>query len=286
MSNKVAIVTDSAAYIPEEIRQGYPIHLIPMQLIWGDACFRDGIDIQPSEFYERLPNATVMPSTSQPSVGDFKALYTSLLDQDYQILSMHISGALSGTLDSARQAKDMLAGAPIEIVDTLSAGMGEGFQVLAAARAAADGASLSECTRIAESAMDKTGVLFIPMTLEFLRRGGRVSNISAFFGNLLDVKPILTLSDGKIVPCEKARTRAKALERLVDIFAAQVGDRRPVRIASLHANAPADAKALLEMAVSRFPSSAIADAFYADVSPVIGTHLGPGGLGIAYMAGM
>lgn len=283
---KVVVVTDSTAYIPKELIADFPIEVAPLQVIWGEESYRDGVDISPVEFYTRLETAKVLPSTSQTPPADFHQIYERLANQGYDILSVHISSRLSGTMDSAVQARNMLPDAHIELVDSRAAGMALGFQALAAARAAHNGASLEECKHIAEKAVGHTGVQFVAKTLEFLHRGGRIGSGAAFIGKLMDIKPILGLRDGKIEALGKARTRNKALETMLDLIVEEIGDRRPVRIASLHANAREQAEALLVMACNRFNSGDVAEAMCSDVSPAIGTHLGPGGLGIAYMAGM
>ncbi len=284
--SKVAVVTDSTAYIPEELITGYPIHTVPLQVIWGEDTFRDGIDITPLEFYSRLENATVMPTTSQPSPAAFQQIYASLLEQGFDIISIHISARLSGTLDSAYQARQTMNSDRIVIVDSRSAGMGLGFQTLEVARAANNGANLKECTDLAQKATGMTGVLFAVSTLEFLRRGGRIGGASAFLGTALGIKPILELQDGQIEAVEKIRTMNKALDRTIELMVKQVDHQRPVRISALHANAPAEAERLLQKACECFPPSEIAEAFSAAVSPVIGTHTGPGTVGLAFMAGM
>lgn len=284
--SKVAVVTDSTAYIPEHLTNGYNLHSIPLQVIWGEETFRDGVDITPLEFYTRLQNAKVMPTTSQPSPAAFKQVYASLLEQGFDILSVHISSKLSGTIDSAVQAKEMIQSDRIEIVDSLSAGMALGFQALLAARAASEGKPLAEIKSMAEKANDLTGVLFAVSTLEFLHRGGRIGGAQAFLGTALGLKPILGLADGKIVAVEKIRTMNKAIDRVIDLTVERIGGRRPVRLAALHANAPAEAERLLEKLCQRFNPADIAEAFSASVSPVIGTHTGPGTVGVAFLAGM
>ncbi len=284
--SKVAVVTDSTAYIPEHLTNGYNLHSIPLQVIWGEETFRDGVDITPLEFYTRLQNAKVMPTTSQPSPAAFKQVYASLLEQGFDILSVHISSKLSGTIDSAVQAKEMIQSDRIEIVDSLSAGMALGFQALLAARAASEGKPLAEIKSMAEKANDLTGVLFAVSTLEFLHRGGRIGGAQAFLGTALGLKPILGLADGKIVAVEKIRTMNKAIDRVIDLTVERIGGRRPVRLAALHANAPVEAERLLEKLCQRFNPADIAEAFSASVSPVIGTHTGPGTVGVAFLAGM
>lgn len=285
--SKVAVVTDSTAYIPQELLAGYPIRVAPLQVLWDGESYRDGVDILPKEFYTRLAGSKTMPSTSQTTPGWFQEIYAPLLDDGYDIVSIHISATLSGTVDSALQARaELKAVDRIAVIDSRSAGMALGFQALAVARAANNGASLAECVKLAQKAVGHTGVLFVVDTLEFLHRGGRIGGGQAFLGKLLDVKPILTLRDGKIEPADKTRTKNRAIERMVNLLKNDVGDRRPVRIAALHANVPDQAEKLLEHVCQCFNSSDIAEAMSADVSPVIGTHIGPGGLGLAYMAGM
>lgn len=283
---KIAIVTDSTAYIPKELESEYKLQIAPLQLIWGEEQFRDGVDIQPTQFYEKLQNAKIMPSTSQATPGAFKEIYKELLSQGYDIFSIHISSKLSGTIDSAQQAKAMLEVENIEIFDSKNAGMALGFQVLAVARAAAKGASIKDCIKIAQKARKNTGVLFAVSTLEFLHRGGRIGGGQAFLGTILDLKPILEIRDGKIEAAGKVRTMNKAVDKVIDIMKSQVENKTPVRIAIQHANALQEARNLLDKVLLSFPEGDVVEAFIADVSPVIGTHTGPGVVGIAYMAGM
>lgn len=285
--SKVMIVTDSTANIPPELLDGNPIVSVPLQVIWGNEILRDGIDIQAKEFYERLMVDKVMPSTSQVTPEEFKTMYGRLIEEGYDILSLHISGKLSGTLDSAIQAKKAFPGARIELVDSLSTSMAMGFQVLSAARMAGIGATLEECKTVAEKAKNNTGVYFVLNTLEFLHRGGRIGGAQAFLGTMLNMKPILELRDGRIEAIERVRTIGKATERLLDLVEARVSrEQEPVRLCVVHANAEKEGKALLERAVKRFPKSLVTDAVLSTVSPVLGTHAGPGALGVAFMHSM
>jgi DegV family protein with EDD domain len=283
--SKIAIVTDSTAYIPDPLVQEYQITVTPQVLIWGEETFRDGIDILPEQFYKRLENSKVMPTTSQVAIVTMKQEYEKLLNAGYDILGIFISSALSGTMQSAIQAREMLpkASTKISIVDSLTTSMAMGFQVLTAARAARGGATLSECREIAEQARKHTGVYFVVDTLEFLRRGGRIGGAQALLGSALNIKPLLTLVEGKIESVDKVRTKSKAIERLVDLIEAGVASRSPVRLATLHANAEAEARQALEMASQRLNP---VEKILASVSPVIGTHAGPGTVGLAFMAGM
>jgi DegV family protein with EDD domain len=284
--SKVAIVTDSTANLPDDLVTSYGITSIPLQLIWGEDTYRDGLDISPLEFYTRLKSATVMPTSSQPSPAAFQRVYTDLLDQGYDILSIHISAKLSGTLDSAIQAKNTVGSDRIALVDSKSTSMGLGFLVLLAARAAADGASFAECRQLAEKAVDHTGVFFVVSTLEFLHRGGRIGGAAAFLGTALGLKPILMVQDGRVEAKEKIRTMTKALDRVTDILLENVGSQSPLHLSVLHANAPLEADELLQKAKDRLPSGVLKESFLTPISPVIGTHTGPGVLGFAYLAGM
>jgi DegV family protein with EDD domain len=281
---KIALVTDSTSYLPPELVQRYHIAVAPLVLIWGSEAFEDGVDIQPAEFYARLKTATVMPTTSQVSIPKFTEIFQKLLDQDCQILAMLISEKLSGTINSAVQAKSLLpAGAPIEIFDSKATAMALGFQVLAVAKAIEQGASLPEALKVAEQAAKSTGVVFAVDTLEFLYRGGRIGGGARFLGTALNFKPILELRDGKVEALERVRTRSKSLDRLIELVEQQVGGRTPLRLASLNANVSEEAHALLEKAAARLGAI---EKYDTELSPTIGTHAGPGTIGLAYMAGM
>ena len=281
--SKVAIVTDSTAYIPDNLVKEYSISVAPQVLIWGEETYEDGIDIYPNEFYNRLANTEVMPSTSQVTPRSFDKIFSDLLAKEFEILAILLSDKLSGTISSAVQIKEELPGAPIEIFDSQTVAMSLGFQVLHAARAAADGASLVECKQVAEKVRDHVGVVFAVDTLEFLHRGGRIGGASRFLGSALNLKPILEVKDGKIEAIERVRTRKKSLNRLIELVEERLSGVEPVRIASLHANALSDAQFLLDTSIAKFNPI---ETVFSEVSPVVGTHAGPGTVGLAYCAGM
>jgi DegV family protein with EDD domain len=280
---KVAIVTDSTSYIPKENLDPYPIRVAPQVLIWGEQTYEDGVDISPSEFYTRLKTAKIMPSTSQVTPAKFVKIFGDLLEQDYHILALLISEKLSGTIASAIQACETYPGAPIEIVDSNTTAMALGYQVLTVARAAEQGASLAECKALAEKSRQHTGVVFAVDTLEFLHRGGRIGTASRFLGTALNIKPILEVMGGRVEAIERVRTRQKSLERLLELTEERIAHRQPVSLATLHAQAPQDAQTLLELAKKRFNA---VEHIFSEVSPVVGTHTGPGTVGIAFIAGM
>ena len=278
--SKVAIVTDSSPNIPTQIIQENQIHVVPLTVIWGEENFYDGVDITPVEFYERLDKAKVMPSTSQPSVADFEVLFRKLHQEGYDILAVLISEDLSGTISSATQAKKLLPDAKIEIVNSKTLAMALGFQVLAAARAANQGASLEECKRLAEDSKDRCGVIFVLDTLEFLHRGGRIGTAKRFMGTLLNVKPVLSIEGGKIIPLDSVRTQKKALVTIIDLIEERTRGHNNIRLATLHANNPETAKFVLDEATKRILT---VEQVFSELSPVIGTHAGPGAVGLAYM---
>jgi DegV family protein with EDD domain len=284
--SKIAIVTDSTATIPAELIKNYPVFIAPLQVIWDEKCYLDSIDIKPGEFYDRLSHSTSMPSTSQVTPANFMTLYEDLIRKDYQIISIHISQKLSGTLDSATQAKQQFPGARIELFDSTTTAMAMGFQVLAVARAASLGASLDECLAVATKAREHTGVLFMAATLEFLHRGGRIGGAARFLGTALDLKPIMEVRDGRIEAVERVRSVNKAIDRMVELVVRRIDSRSPIRLSAIHANAPESAALLLEKIHGRFNIAEVSETFISEVSPVLGTHTGPGTVGIAFMAGM
>ncbi len=284
--SKVAVVTDSTINIPADLAKPYPLFVVPLQLIWGDETFRDSVDITPAEFYARLKMNKVNPSTSQPSPAVFIELYSKLLNQGYDILSVHISSRLSGTFASAEQAKAHFPGANIELVDSLATSMAVGLPLLYTLRAAAQGATLKECKALVEQGCANSGVLFAVSTLEFLHRGGRIGGAAAFLGTALNLKPILELREGRIEAIERVRTMSKASNRLLDLFEERINGRSPVWISALHVDAANEAHDLLELARKRFNEDEIVEANISEVSPVVGTHAGPGTVGLAYMAGI
>jgi DegV family protein with EDD domain len=280
---KTVIVTDSTAYIPAPLVKEYGIHVAPLTVIWGNEALHDGTEITPPEFYKRLKTAKVMPSTSQTTPAEFKNVFAPILEAGDSILAILISSKLSGTVDSAVQAKAEFANGQIEIVDTLTTAMALGFSALAAARAAPEGAGLADAAAVARKAVDSSGVIFVVDTLEFLRRGGRIGGAAAFIGTALNMKPLLTVKDGKVDALDKVRTKSKATERMLDIVEERIGSHRPLRLATLQAAAEDEAKILLDTAGKRFHPE---ESIFSEVSPVIGTHVGPGTIGLAWCAGV
>ncbi len=283
MSKPVAVVTDSTASIPPDMVAQYPLRVVPLRVVWDGEIFLDGVDLTPEAFYQRLRTSKTLPTTSQPPAQDFVEVFQSLLEEGYDILTVVISSKMSGTLNSAEQAKAMLGAENIAIVDSLSTAMETGFHALLAARAAAAGATLAECQAIAEQAREHSGLLLMVPTLEYLHRGGRIGGASRWFGTLLRIKPILEVRGGRVEPLEKVRTRRKVIQRIADITVERIGDRRPVRLSAIHTGATEEAQSLLEQLARRVE---VEESFLSMVSPVVGTHVGPEGVGLVYVAGM
>lgn len=283
--SKIAIVTDSTSYIPADLVKKYDITVAPQVLIWDDKTYRDGVDIRSEEFFARLKTAKTMATTSQVSVADMQTIFQGLVERDFEVVGIFISAKLSGTIQSATQAKELMgtAGGKVAIVDSNSTAMAMGFQVLSVARAAQEGASLKDCIALAEKAREHTGVFFAVDTLEFLHRGGRIGGAQRFLGTLLNMKPILALQDGKVEGLERIRTKTKAHERVLELVVENTKGKSPIRLATLHANAADDAKALLAKAEKELNPI---ESVFSEVSPVVANHAGPGTIGLAYMAGM
>lgn len=283
--SKTALVTDSTAYMPPELIKKYNVSVAPQIVIWGDQTYKDGIDIDSKEFFTRLKTAKEMPTTAQVSVVSFQEIFQDLVSKDSEVLALLISTKLSGTIQSAIQARDLMgsAGEKVHIVDSQSVAMALGFQTLAVARAIEQGASLKEAIALAEKLHEHTGVFFAVDTLEFLHRGGRIGGAQRFIGTMLNMKPILAIQDGRVEGIERIRTKAKAHDRILELTIEKVNQRSPVHLATLHANAMEDARALLTRAEQALNPT---ESFLTEVSPTVGTHAGPGTVGLAFLAGI
>jgi len=281
--SKVVILTDSTAYLPQEYLDTLPIEVIPLSLIWDGKTYRDGIDMTPEEFYVRLAKSNTLPTTSQVSVNAYQEKFTQLLSQGAQVLTLPISSGISGSVFSAFQAKESFKNDPVEVIDTKLVSMALGFQVLTAARAAKEGASLEECKKLAIEAYSHIGVYFTVDTLKYLHAGGRIGGAQRLFGTALKIKPILSIRDGKIDAVKSVMTSAKAIEAMVELVAKDIEGKSPVRVSVFHANAPKIAQELQDRIVKQFDA---VEGILSWVSPVVGSHVGPGTLSIAYQAGL
>lgn len=279
---KVAIITDSTAYLPQEIIDDLGIHVVPLTLQWDGNSYRDGIDMTVEEFYHRLSTSSSIPTTSQPPAILFEQLFEGLIEKDFSVFTMLISSGISGTVESALQAKANFPGAPIEVMDSRVVAMPLGFLVLTVARAARDGANLEECVELARVSYPKLGVYFTVDTLKYLNKGGRINTAKRLLGSALDIRPIMEIRDGKIELVESVRSRKKSLQRMLELVERDIEGKEPVCISTFHAASEQDCEILMEEAIKRFHPVETITTY---VSPVIGSHTGPGTVSIAYIAG-
>jgi DegV family protein with EDD domain len=226
-----------------------------------------------------------MPSTAQVSVVEMQDIFQRLVEQGHDVVGTFISAKLSGTMQSAIQAREALGAAAdkVTIIDSDTTAMAMGYMLLAAARAAEQGAGVEECKRLLEEGRNHVGVYFAVDTLEFLHRGGRIGGATRFIGSALNLKPILQLKDGHVEAIDRVRTKSKAVERLLELVTNDIKGQAPVRLATLHANAEEEARQLLERASTQLHA---VETVLSQVSPVVGVHAGPGTVGLVYMAGM
>ena len=278
---RVIVVTDSTAGMPADLAAQNGVHVIPLWVHFEKEGYRDGVDLTTEQFYPMLSKARNLPTTSQPSVGEFLEVYRSLASQAEAIVSIHISSELSGTVASALAAREMLHDVPVHVVDSRSAAMGLGMIALAAARAAAEGHNAEQVAAVAEQLVPRTNVIFVVDTLEYLHKGGRIGGAAALLGSLIQIKPILHLDKGRIEALDKVRSRQKAMDRLMEIVAEHAGSAGSLHASVIHAQATAEAEALRDRVSGAFR---FAELYIAGVSPAIGTHVGPGTVGIAFYA--
>lgn len=270
----VHIVTDSTSDIPAELVAQYGITVVPLTIAFGSESYRDGVDLQPDEFFARLQATKQLPTTSQPPPALFQHAYEHLISRG-EVVSVHLSHKLSGTIEAARMAAREVAPDKISVVDSGSVSMGLGMCVLAAARVAQDGGTRELCVAAAESVAARLHVAVAFESLEYLRRGGRIGRARAFLGGLLRLKPILTVKDGEAFPVTRARSRSKAIDEL---FALTEKHAPIEEMVVLHTTTPADVEALAARVRAAYPSVPL---HLGRFGPVLGVHGGPGMLGIA-----
>lgn len=268
----VRIVTDSTSDIPPDLAQELDITVVPLTVFFGEEAFRDGIDISHDEFFERLTTGNDLPRTTQPTVGDFLETYQPLVEAGHEIVSIHVSDKLSGTLNSARSACQELPNARIELVDSGLASLGLALVAKAAAEAAKAGSSVEDIVKLARETAESIEVFVVLDTLEYLQKGGRIGKAQAVIGSALALKPVLTLVDGEIHPYTKVRTRTKALQRMKDLAASGAPHNE---IALIH-EAP---QAEVEELENYLKPLATKPIISGRIGPVIGTYAGPGVIG-------
>jgi len=273
----VRIVTDSTADLTPEQQRAAGITVVPLNVHFGDEVFRDHVDLSTDEFFRRLKASPQLPRTSQPSVGAFEEAYRSLRQGGDEIVSVHLSSKVSGTYNSALMAAQSVGEGKIDVVDSLSTSMALGFIALEGAklvRAGRDRQAVADCLR---GLVPKARVICVVDTLTYLERGGRIGKARALLGSLLNVKPILQLKDGEVVPLGRARGRPQALNRLVELLER---DGKVRQLAIMHGAAQTDAEQLRERVASSYPG---VDIQLTEIGAVLGTHTGPGVIGFTYL---
>lgn len=273
MTRSFAIVTDSTADVPAEWRDRYGIEVVPLKVLFGKETFRDGVDITNDEFFSRLGSATSLPTTSAPSPGEFADVYKGLA-RDYQgCISIHIGAQLSATAEAARVGAGSAEGFRVEVIDSETVSMPIAFLC----RAAAECRTLDEAAAAVKQRVPKGRVLALLDTLRYLEMGGRLSRAQAMIGTMLDVKPLLLVKDKEIKAVERVRTRARAIDRMMEFFKTEL----PVEYVSvMHATAGEEARKIADDLRGALPDQEIA---IGQIGCVLGTHTGPRALGITYL---
>ena len=275
-AKNTAIVVDSTADFPEAPQRFANWRVVPLYVRFGDESYKDYVELGPDEFYARLRSAAQTPSTSQPTPGDFLAAYEDLGGFE-RILSVHIAGKLSGTIESARAAARELGGDRIRALDSQSASAAIAMLGLAIQRLLERGTSDEEVDALVERYRREAGLLFTVDTLEYLARGGRIGRARAWAGELLNIKPILTIKDGEVVPVKRVRGNRKAFLEFESAFTGATRDTPTLRVAIAHADAPERADALVEMVRRTRPAAQLE--LVTKLGPVVGAHAGPGTIG-------
>ena len=275
----VKIVTDSLADIPTSIARELDITQVPCVVRFGDQEYRDRVDLSTAEFYKRLVASPTLPTTSQPATGVFQEIYQKVATQTDQILAIHTIASLSGIFNASRVAAQSVSGAKIELIDSKQVSMALGWLVILAARAARAGHSLEEVRSMVEETMPRVHVIGALGTLEYAQRGGRLGKGAALIGTLLNVKPLISIINGEVVPVENARSQKRALERLVEIV---LGSGPIQEISVIHAAGEELAQKVKQLLAKTLPANSIV---MSETGPVLGTHVGPNTVGIAWLLG-
>jgi DegV family protein with EDD domain len=275
-AENTAIVVDSTADFPEAPQRFSNWRIVPLYVRFGDESFRDYVELAPDDFYQRLKAAEHTPTTSQPTPGDFLAAYEELSGYE-RILSLHIAGKLSGTIESARAAAQLLGGDRVRTIDTESASAATAMLGFAVQRRLDRGTTDEEIDALVERFRSDAGLLFTVDTFEYLARGGRIGRARAWAGELFHIKPILTIEEGEVVPLKRVRGNRKAFMEFTSAFEADTRDSETLRVGIAHAEAPEKAEALAEMVRRTRPSADLE--LVTTLGPVVGAHAGPGTVG-------
>ncbi|MBM7690878.1 DegV family protein with EDD domain [Peribacillus deserti] len=276
---KTAVVTDSTAYIAQDVLERYNIHMVPLNVIFGTESYREEVDITAEQFYEEVRSQKKLPTTSQPSIGQLAEKYEELSIEFDAIISIHLSSGISGTYQGSVTAGSMAENINVYSFDTEVSCMVQGFYVIEAAKMAQEGRGPEDIIKRLNEMKQTSNAYFMVDDLSNLQRGGRLSSAQAMIGSLLQIKPLLTFENKVIVPSEKIRTRKKAMKRIVELLQeAQTGE--PMRAVIIHANREQGAKDWVSELTPQFPHVEFSISYF---GPVIGTHLGEGAMGLGWV---
>lgn len=277
----IKVVTDSTAYLPEDLLKDYDISVISLNVVLNDQTFRE-LDMNYETFYDEMALAKKIPTSSQPSIEEFTSVFQKPIQNGDSVIGIFLSSDMSGTFSTAHLVKNMILKdyphAQIELVDSRSNSMQLGFAVIEAARLAKEGKSMEEILRAVSNNITKSRFLFLPKTLEYLKKGGRIGGAAALLGTLLQVTPILTVVDGTTTVLTKIRTRKKAIETLVDTFISDIRSKGFGNAIIHHIHCEEDALSLSKLLKEKYQLSVNIQS----IGPVIGLHVEPGTIGIAY----
>ena len=279
----VKIITDSTVDLPTDLQEKYDISILPMHLHWEDKEYLDRVDIQPIECYERLASGATLPTTSQVTVAQFVELVRPFLEEGRQVFYAGLSSGISATFNSAQLAKQELDNPDsFQIVDTKTSSLAACFKLLEAAKIAAEGGDAMACVKAVEETHNRVGTYFTVATLEYLHRGGRINTAKRIFGSALQIKPIMWMNkeDGKIDLLESVVSRKKAINRIVELMVKEAAGRKVLAIGVEHALAADEAA---EMEAKAVEAANPASILRAELSPIIGAHVGPGTLNLAFI---
>ena len=275
---KIAIITDSTAYLEKEYVKKHNIRVLPLNLHWDGDTYKDNVDISPDEFYDRLKASSTLPTTSQPTYGDFQMIFKEYAHDYDGIVVALISSGISGTVDSALMAQKSFKDIPVEVIDTKTTSGGLAIVVKAITAAVESGKSVKKTAALARKIAESTCTYFVVDTLKYLHKGGRIGGASRYFGTALNIKPILYLNEeGKIDALEKVRTKKKAVNRLLELAVEKAAGKK-CYVGIYHAQALKEAEAMRDEIKQMLDCYEVG--IY-KISPVIGTHVGPGALGIS-----
>lgn len=279
MSN-VAIITDTTSYIPEPVRNAHNIHAVALQVVFGEETYKEELELGPSAFFQQIRESDKLPTTSQPPIGDFLTMYQKLAETHDEAIVITLSGAVSGTCQSARAAAGMVDNIKVHVFDSEISCAAQAYYVLEAAEKSAEGwAAEAIMEHLEKMKMTQPIAYFMVDDLNHLHRGGRLSSTRAFIGSLMKIKPILKFSDQKINPFEKIRTKKKGLQRLKELFESHISNGKKTKAFIIHADRQNEAEAFLKELQAEHPEVEFQLAYF---GAVIGTHVGEGTIGIGW----